>query len=253
MSLSLGFVLLLAALLFISPAALIDGIRSDSIMESPSALNFLVLCVYVNIILGLFNLFLPIFPMDGGRVLRSMLEMLTNRLTATRIAILIGQGFLAVFITLALLLGSLWLVVLGVFLFMAGFTELKVTQMGALLEKVDLSGAVVTNIIALGPDMPIKDFLRIEPKNQGIYPVTDIKGKLLGVFEAKNAAGKTGSIAENMQKDFAVSSISGDRESLIANIYSSGYSFITDKNGVLFGVLTAEVMKALIESVKSAQ
>ncbi len=106
-SLVIGFSLLLVVLALTGSMPIISTIVSGSFMETPSLLNFVVLGAYVNIVLGLFNLFLPIFPMDGGRVLRSMLEMLTNRVRATKIAVVIGQGFLVVFVALAVLAGRL--------------------------------------------------------------------------------------------------------------------------------------------------
>src|SRR4051812_39295630 len=53
---------------------------------------------YVNLLLAIFNL-VPGFPLDGGRVLRSLLWAVTRDLRrATRIAARIGQGIAGLFI-----------------------------------------------------------------------------------------------------------------------------------------------------------
>ena len=55
--------------------------------------------VWMNLILGVFNL-LPGFPMDGGRVFRSVMRAFLSRARATYIAMIVGRG-------VAILLG-LW-------------------------------------------------------------------------------------------------------------------------------------------------
>ena len=84
-----------------------------------SALIYLAI---INTVLGLFNL-IPGFPMDGGRVLRSILWTLTGDLKkATRIASLTGQAFSFLLVFLGILevlrgsLSGLWLVFVGWFL-----------------------------------------------------------------------------------------------------------------------------------------
>ncbi len=80
---------------------------------------------YINILLGIFNL-IPGFPLDGGRVLRSLIWWKNNDLKkATRIAASIGQaigyifiigGIFIIFISFNNLIVGLWTVFIGWFL-----------------------------------------------------------------------------------------------------------------------------------------
>lgn len=75
----------------------------------------------INLVLAIFNM-IPAFPLDGGRVLRALIWMVTGRVGfATRIAATLGQGFGIVLMLLGLyfaLMGGIgsgiWYVLLGV-------------------------------------------------------------------------------------------------------------------------------------------
>lgn len=78
---------------------------------------------YVNLMLGVFNM-VPGFPLDGGRVLRSIIWKLTGRLDqASRVASFVGQaiGFVLTFWGVARVLGGdflggVWTALIGWFL-----------------------------------------------------------------------------------------------------------------------------------------
>lgn len=115
-------------------------------------LGFLAL---VNGLLGLINL-LPSFPLDGGRVLRSIIWMVTGSVpVATRLTTLVSQG-MALFLILAgfgvLLLGEMftgiWLAFLGWFL----FAEARAADIEMLRETV-LEGRQVEEIMDPHPSI----------------------------------------------------------------------------------------------------
>ena len=75
-----------------------------------------------NVLLGAFNM-LPAFPMDGGRVLRALLERRKGRLWATEVAARIGKGFALVFGVIGFF-SNFVLMLIAPFVWMAAKAEL---------------------------------------------------------------------------------------------------------------------------------
>ena len=74
----------------------ISGISLLVILFVPVESNFLRFllsyCMWMNFVLGVFNL-LPGFPMDGGRIFRSVAQIFTTRAKATYVAMIVGRVF----------------------------------------------------------------------------------------------------------------------------------------------------------------
>lgn len=82
-----------------------------------------------NLVLLIFNL-IPAFPMDGGRVLRSTLNLLwDDHYRATLWSTRIGQGFAIFFVVFGLWNANLSLPLIGVFIFLAAQQELEASKM----------------------------------------------------------------------------------------------------------------------------
>ncbi len=89
-----------------------------------------------NVVLLVFNL-IPAFPMDGGRVLRSLLSLaMGNHLKATTIAVRVGQGFCVVFALLGVFYLQPMLLLVGLLIFMAAEQELQQLRSKAFVEAV---------------------------------------------------------------------------------------------------------------------
>ena len=97
-----------------------------SILTNP--VGFLQLLLMLNIILFGFNL-LPAFPMDGGRILRSLLSMKLPRLQATKIASLIGRLFSIAFVVIGFYYNIYALVFIGIFVYVMAYREYEVLKM----------------------------------------------------------------------------------------------------------------------------
>ena len=124
------------------------------------ALGFLA---WLNLALGLFNL-LPGFPLDGGRVLRSILWRATGSLSrATRGAARAGKAIAAIMIGFGLLsvfqgnLGGLWLAAIGWFLFMAAAASDQDVMLRLLLEDVKARDLMSPDLVTIPWDATIRE------------------------------------------------------------------------------------------------
>jgi Zn-dependent protease/CBS domain-containing protein len=147
---------------------------------------------YINILLGLFNL-LPAFPLDGGRLLHSLIWLRTgNRLRATSIAARLGRGFAFLFIAYGLItffasgsvVGGVWAVFLGWFLLSAARAE----ETGGLIRQA-LSGISVAEVMTPNPvqapdDTTVEDALHsyILASRHSTFPTHDGSGRLSGLL-----------------------------------------------------------------------
>jgi Zn-dependent protease len=99
---------------------------------APTGSTLLTLLIAGNVSLGLFNL-LPIFPMDGGRVLRALLAGRWGMEKGTRWAAGFGQVAAVGLGTFAVLNGAFVLAFIAVMIFFAaGRERLEATALGAL-------------------------------------------------------------------------------------------------------------------------
>lgn len=111
----------IAALLFC--LLLLGVIVQDGAPALGPKMNLIEQILAANIFLCVFNL-LPAFPMDGGRVLRSLLAMRLGNLRATGIAARVGRWMALGFVILGFYTVNPMLFLIAAFVFIAGTAEL---------------------------------------------------------------------------------------------------------------------------------
>ncbi|MDL2225913.1 M50 family metallopeptidase [Eubacteriales bacterium OttesenSCG-928-M02] len=133
----------------------------------PMYKDMLAPLVRVNITLGLFNL-LPAFPLDGGRVLRSVLSFFISRERATKMATLLGMvlgiGLAGMGIWLGMDTGvwNVALIAMGAFLFVAAKGEERRWAFSSVVQYGDKRrmvkrGTVEERRILAGADMTLSE------------------------------------------------------------------------------------------------
>lgn len=91
---------------------------------------------WMNLTLGAFNLFLPAFPMDGGRIVRALLARRMGHTRATRVAVALGGASAIAMGIIGLATSNLILVLIGVFVYFGAKAEGTATSLAAALEGV---------------------------------------------------------------------------------------------------------------------
>jgi Zn-dependent protease/CBS domain-containing protein len=112
---------------------------------------------WANVFLGGFNL-LPAYPMDGGRILRSLLAERMDYVRATRRAVAIGQGFAMLLIFLGV--WNTWLMLIGFFLFVGAQLEDRSVVFQSVLESVHMEDVMLTGFSTLSPADTLEDALQ---------------------------------------------------------------------------------------------
>lgn len=137
----------------------------------------------INLVVAVFNL-LPAFPMDGGRVLRSLLATRLSRVRATRIAAGTGSAFAALFVVAGFFTGNFLLALIGLFVWSGARQEAAMVE-----EEQQLEGLSVRDVMTPmrtvidGAEPAVRAVERMEEIHASALPVVE-DDRLVGVVTA---------------------------------------------------------------------
>ena len=167
---------------------------------------------YINLVLLVFNL-IPALPLDGGRILRSVLWRLKGDYAwATIRATLAGRAFALLMIGGGIVLfifqgafGGIWFAAIGWFLYSASTVELRHLAVSDALHGLTVRNVMTQDVVALHPEAPIGHALdSLEPSERhSAYPVIDDDANPFGLLSMGTLAAAPPPEWENRQvRDF---------------------------------------------------
>ena len=237
---------LLIAGILIAWLALHQGFLAIRELAQPTDANLIQRIALGNLALCVFNL-LPAYPMDGGRILRSVLARSRSEEDATRIASGAGQA-LAVLIGLAgLLWGNFILVFIALFVYLGAFQEGAAARGRLLTAGYNVRAAMITDFRTLAHGASIRDAgdLLLQT-SQHDFPVVH-GGAVVGLLtraaliRAMMNGGPDSYVAGAMEREFTRLSPDLSLPQAVSLLPASGgCALVMDAEDHLVGMLTTE-------------
>ena len=205
--------------------------------------SFLGTVLNANLTLFLFN-FIPAFPMDGGRLFRALLALVMPFQRATAIAAIVGQGLAIVFVLVGFKF-SIWLIVIGVFIFLGAEGEEKVVRTRALLRDLEVGEVMAHEFVVLAPGTTVMRGLEmVYQTGQNDFPVMD-GDNFLGIVTRQDmldAANKTGPdvmVRDAMDAELPVVAPHAKLSEAYETMMADGYASLpVVRDGQLIGLLS---------------
>ncbi len=113
----------------------------------------------LNLLLGAFNL-IPAFPMDGGRVFRALLAERLKFSDATKYAAFIGRLLGIVMVGIGILY-NLWLVIIGIFIYIGATEEAEQTIVSTTMARVRVKDVMYPEVAAVAPETNLTEAMEI--------------------------------------------------------------------------------------------
>ena len=165
---------------------LVQLLTSDFIIPTGEDLNFgsradfIGYLLIINIVLVVFNM-VPAFPMDGGRVLRSLLSMkIKDRYKATQWAVWIGQTIAIVFLLIGFVWDQYMLLLIGVFVFITARAEFRQMRLINRMNTATVNDIMRSEFTLLKLEDSIRKALTV--KEESNFLVTDENQNIVGAL-----------------------------------------------------------------------
>lgn len=140
----------------------------------------LVYTAYMNIILAAFNM-VPALPLDGGRVLRSLLAIKMSRLRATQISASISRALAVALGLFGLLAFNLFLILIAFFIYMAVTAEARYAMFTEGLSRFSVGALMSQPVVSVAPQSSANQVLdQMLAQARLAYPVRRDTGEFIG-------------------------------------------------------------------------
>jgi stage IV sporulation protein FB len=200
-----------------------------------------------NLLLAAFNL-LPAFPMDGGRVLRALLELRIGRARATRAAALLGKVMAVGFVIAAIAGGGAMLAIIGMFVWFAAEHESATSLLRTLLSHATVADAMIRSPHVVEAKLSIDEAAHRMLAAGSHELAVDEDGRVAGVVTAADLAQRLrmpephGAVGDAMHRHVLVVPPTMRLDDVLEPLDRSGIVLVGERDTII-GVLTTEQLE----------
>ncbi len=205
---------------------------------------------YMNILLAVFNM-IPALPLDGGRVLRSLLHLKMSRLRATQISASISKALAIALGLFGLLAFNLFLILIAFFVYIAVNAEAQYAIFSDTLSRFNVEDLMTSPVESVDPDTSV-DEVRRRMLNQTrvAYPIKTVDGEFIGQITLDDVQeAPEGTVAKDAMSDAppTISSREQASELFERMIRDDNHRLlVTDDAGYVVGIITkTDLMRAI--------
>jgi Zn-dependent protease/predicted transcriptional regulator len=200
-----------------------------------------------NLVLAAFNL-LPAFPMDGGRVLRALLELRIGRGRATRAAALVGKLLAVVFVIAALAGAGTMLAIIGAFVWFAADQESATSILKELLSRSTVADAMIRSPRVIDAKLSIDEAAHRMLAEGSHQLAVEEDGRVAGVVSVADLAEHMrtpephGAVSSAMHRHVLVVPSTMPLDDVLEPLDRSGIVLVGERDTII-GMLTTEQLE----------
>lgn len=177
----------IAIALFISLILLItQNINlSTADFQAITGKNFFIILMFANLMLAVFNL-LPAFPMDGGRIFRSLMAIYLSREKATYVAMNMGKIFAFGLALLGIFVNP-FLIFIAIFIFIGAQKEYEQVRNSSVLSGYRVQDILMHEFTSLEEDETLRTAVNIllsGPEQR--FVIVDKENRVKGILTRNN-------------------------------------------------------------------
>ena len=218
--------------------------------------DFLQALFLANVILPVFNM-IPAYPMDGGRVLRSLLSMLMREDKAGVISARIGQGLALCLGLFGVLSGQFMLAIISILIFFGASQEVRAAPWRPILSRSTVGQAMISPVQTLEPEDTLEMARQLMMiSRQSDLPVTR-HGEVLGILTGQNLEKalrehpNDSDIGPHVKASTRSLAPDAPLERAIELFYAEPESILVMLDGNLHGLLTREGLSVYIQEQRA--